>query len=192
MPRVERGENMATATLTLSSWRAEYYETMAAAERAQQRTLEVKPGLVGHLAGLVLFWPFRQVNNETEKLLSLLGKLESYPSAVLFAADGAKIPEALRELFKTMCDVIQGTESLSLHRTLFLKRQVVRLRALSQMINGYAVRFEDVQRKLSDRVPAERVANYQASFAAYADCRPKPSQGASDEDLDSEPFHPTM
>jgi hypothetical protein len=181
---------MATATLTLNTWKVEYHETMAAAERAHSKTREfTAPTFIRHVAGLLLLAPFWRVNNETDKLISLLEKLESYPSAILLEEDARKIPDYLNELFKTMCVVIQETESLDLHEVPFLKKQVVRLRQLSQQINGFAVRYGDAQTKLLSRVPVEEVSHYQESFAAYGNCKPTTEQTTDDDDVKRDLLH---
>jgi len=147
------------------------------------------PKHVGLFAELGLVLPFYIVTHDTKKLVALLERMETFPSSVLLEEDALTIPQSLQELFKKMCTVIQKTEAIGLHDGLFLKKFVKQWADLSQQIHGFAVRYEDAQEKLVNRVPAEQVAAYQASFAAYANCRPKASQGVHEDDRDSELLH---
>ena len=139
---------------------------MIAAERARQDVEKWQERAVRLIAELFLYIPFAKVTSDTEKLIELLEKLESYPSSILLEERAASIPASLHELFRTMCEVIQETEQCGLHQGM-LKHNINRLRQLSQQINGFAERFRDAQRKLTSRVPADQVQAYQDSFAAY-------------------------
>src|SRR5580658_4897514 len=118
---------MATNALTWGStetieWRAEFYETMAAAERALLKAVRAtNHSLRLNVQGLALRRPISHVSNETEKLLVVLEKLDRIPSVVFLQDDAKMIPEALQDLFKKTCFVIQETESIGLNKTYFLK-----------------------------------------------------------------------
>jgi len=188
---LEKGGRMSTAVLTLNTWSLEYHETMVATERARLNVARTQklPGVVSVIAQLALWHPFHAATRETEKLVSLLEKMETYPSSILLEEDAAKIPQSLHELFRKMCAVIQQIELVGLHNAFFLKKNVERLAELGQQISEFADRFEDAQKKLRSRIPAEQIQHYQESFAAYGNCGPTPEQAADDDDVKSELLH---
>ncbi|MBV9888863.1 MAG: hypothetical protein JO119_20155 [Acidobacteria bacterium] len=172
---------MATAVVTLDAWSIEYHETMAAAERARQDVEKWQERAVRLVAEVFLYWPFAKVTGDTEKLIGLLEKLESYPSSIFLEDRAASIPASLHELFRTMCVVIQEAEECGLHNGM-LKKNINKLRNMSQQVNGFALRFEDAQIKLVSRVPADQVAAYQDSFAAYRNASLVAEDAAEDDD----------
>jgi hypothetical protein len=187
---------MATATIIWDEpidkieWRAEFYKTMSAAEIALMETIKAADHSVRiNLQGLLLLRPFNHVNNETEKLLVLLDKLDRYPSTVFTQGDARMIPANLEELFKKMCRVIKAIEAAGLDKSFFLQNNVIKLISQSRKISMFAATFANAQSKLATRVPPEHVAAYQASFAAYAAARPQPSQVVHDDDIDEEFAH---
>jgi hypothetical protein len=182
---------MATAVLSLNTWSVEYYETMAAAERARLKITQAQrrvPSGVRLFASVVLFPSFRTVVHETEKLVACLSQLEAVPSSVLLEEDVGRIPESLRDLFQKMCGVIQKSEALGLHESLFLGTTICQLGGLSQQISGFADRFEDAQKKLRSRVSADEATQYKEAFEAYEGCEPAPEQ-ATDEDVKRQLLH---
>ena len=180
---------MATATLTITSWKIEYHETMAAVERAQRTALRAKESVARYVASIVLTPAFWRVNSETEKLVSCLEQLERFPSSILLHDDARKIPSALNDLFQAMCSVIQEAESLGLHRVGFMGRQLSRLSDLSQKISVFATRFDDSLTKLLSRIAPGEVLQYQDSFAGYGACLPQP-ENVSEDDVKTEILHP--
>jgi hypothetical protein len=173
------------ATATLSIWNVEYYQTMKSAERArltvtrtQQYTL---PHHVRFVAEVFLWYPFFAVARDTRKLVSLLEKVETYPSSVLLEEDTERMPQELEGLFKRMCRIIQQTEVVGLRDGRLLKSNITKLSELSQQVKGYADRFADAQEKLRSRVPAEQVQHYQESFAAYRSCEPTSEEFTDDD-----------
>jgi hypothetical protein len=176
---------MSTAALTMNVWNIEYYQTMKATERARLTVARTQnyatPRYVRFLAELVLWYPFHAVTRDTTKLVSLLGKFETYPASVLLEEDVDKMPQELDDLFKKMCRVIQQTELVGLSDGRLLKNKITKWGELSQQIKGYADRFADAQNKLRSRVPAEQVQHYQESFAAYGNCEPTPEQFTDDD-----------
>jgi hypothetical protein len=71
---------MATAVISWNTWSVEYYETMAAAERARLKVAEAQrrvPSGVRLFAGAILWLPFRTVVRDTGKLVACLTKLEA-------------------------------------------------------------------------------------------------------------------
>ena len=118
---------------------------------------------------------------QTEKLISLLEVLETYPSAHLLEEDAASMPQSLHELFRKMCSVIELSEEKGLHEGFILKHYIPHLGNLTQQINGFAMRFEDAQNKLRTRVPADAVPQYQESFAAYGNCEPAVEESTEDD-----------
>jgi hypothetical protein len=181
---------MATAVISWNTWSVEYYETMAAAERTRLKIVEAQrvPTGVRLFAGIILWWPFRTVVHETEKLVTCLNRLEALPSSVLVEDDVKKLPASLRDLFRTMCEVIQMSEELDLHKTRMLGANISRLAELSQQISGFADRYEDSQMKVLSRVSNDESAHYKESFEAYGHCEPTPEQ-ATDEDVKRELLH---
>jgi len=173
-----------------SSWSVEYHETMAAAERTRLKIVEAQrvPAGVRLFAGVILWWPFRTVVHETEKLVTCLNRLEALPSSVLVDGNVKKIPASLRELFRTMCEVIQLSEELELHETRVLGASINRLAELSQQISGFADRYEDSQKKVLSRVSSEEAVHYRDSFEAYGNCQPI-TEHATDEDVKRELLH---
>jgi hypothetical protein len=178
---------MATAVVTLDAWSIEYHETMAAAERARQDVEKWQERALRFAAEVFLYWPFKKVTGDTEKLIGLLETLESYPSSIFLEERAASIPASLHELFRAMCNVIQQAEDCGLHRGI-LKKNINKLKQMSQQVNGFALRFEDAQRKLASRVPADQVQAYQDSFAAYRNASLCP-EDASEDDEKSELLH---
>jgi hypothetical protein len=175
---------MATATMPLSGWNIEYYQTMKTTERARLNVARTQshaaPRHIRFLAEAFLYFPFRAATRDTTKLVSLLEKFEAYPASILLEEEVEKMPQELQELFKKMCRVIQHTETVGLNDGL-LKGRVARLSELSQQVKGYADRFADSQAKLRSRVPAEQVQSYQESYAAYGNCEPTPEQFTDDD-----------
>ena len=167
---------MATMVLT---WGIEYHKTMVAAEKARRDVTMPKGWRVA--AELFLWYPFHKVTTKSAGLVSLLEKFETLPSAVLLEEDTKMIPQGLHELFKTMCIVLQKTEALGLSDGIVLKKYTGRLGDLSQQINAFAVRFEDAQRKLMSRIPAEEVPVYRDSYEAYWGSTLKPSEATEDD-----------
>jgi hypothetical protein len=178
---------MATAVMTLDAWSIEYHETMAAAERARQNVEKWQERALRFAAEVFLYWPFAKVTGDTEKLIGLLETLESYPSAILLEERAAGIPVSLHELFRAMCNVIQQAEDCGLNRGM-LKKNINKLRQMSQQINGFAARFKDAQDKLRSRVLPEQAGAYQDSFAAYAVGAPV-SDEATEHDVKHEILH---
>lgn len=174
---------MATAAIALNTWSIEYYETMAAAERARLDVTRVnvtkKFGLRGKFA---LVRPFRDFTRLTEHLVSRLAKLETYPSSFLLEEDAANIPRSLRELFRSMCDLLQKAETEGLQRSFLLKSSIEQMGRLSQEVIGFAVRYEEAQIKLRSRVPADEVQAYGDALEAYRNCDLK-SEQATDDDV---------
>jgi hypothetical protein len=182
---------MATAVISWSTWSVEYYETMAAAERARLKVAEAQRGLpagVRLFAGVILWSPFRRVVRDTERLVECLTKLEALPSSVLVQDDLKKIPVSLRDLFRKMCEVIQISEALDLHKTRMLGTSISRLGELSQQVSGFADRYEDAQRKILSRVSNDEAVHYKDAFEAYEHCEPAAEQ-ATDEDVKRELLH---
>jgi hypothetical protein len=182
---------MATAVISWNTWSAEYYETMAAAERARLKVAEAQrrvPSGVRLFAGVILWLPFRTVVRDTEKLVACLTRLEALPSSVLVEDDLNRIPASLRDLFKKMCEVIQMSEALDLHKTRILGNSINRLGELSQQVSGFADRYEDAQRKVLSRVSKDEAVHYKDAFDAYEHCEPAPEQ-ATDEDVKRELLH---
>lgn len=181
---------MATAVIQpfLNPWSVEYYETMAAAERARLKVAKAQ-GRVStgvRLFASVILWPsFYTVVRDTEKLVICLSQLETLPSSVLLEEDLQRIPESLRDLFRKMCGVIQKSEALGLHRSRLLRVYIGRLGELGQQISGFADRFEDAQTKLQTRVSADEALHYKEAFEAYERCEPA-SEQATDEDVKRE------
>jgi hypothetical protein len=178
---------MATAVMTLDAWKIEYYETMAAAERARQDVEKWEERAVRLVAEFFLYWPFAKVTSDTGKLIVLLEKLESYPSSILLEERAADIPASLHGLFRAMCNVIQEAEEHGLNKGL-LKKNINKLRQMSQHVNGFAVRFEDAQRKLTSRVAPEEVEAYNESIAAYRSAS-MVAEVATEDDERSELLH---
>jgi len=180
---------MSTAVFPLNAWSLEYYQTMAATERARLNVARTQrhaaPRAVRFIAEACLWYPFFAMTRVTEKLVSLLEEFEARPASVLLEEDVEKMPQELHDLFKRICIVIQQTEAVGLSDGHLLKNNITKLGELSQQINGFAVRFEDAQSKLRARVPTERVPHYQDSFAAYGSCEPAPEQ-ATDDDVKRE------
>ncbi len=172
----------------MTAWKIEYHQTMAAVERAQRTALRARESFIRYAASLVLAPAFWRVNNETEKLVNCLERLERFPSSILLQEDARKIPSSLNELFRAMCTVIQEAESLGLHRVGFMGRQLATLSALSQKISVFATRFDDSLTKLLSRVASDDVPQYQESFAAYGNCLPQP-ESASDDDVKGDLLH---
>jgi hypothetical protein len=160
---------------------------MAAAERARIRVVEAQrvPAGVRLFAAACLYFPFRAVVRDTERLVVCLNKLEALPSSILLQDDLKKIPESLRDLFRKMCEVIQLSETLDLHKTHLVGGYISRLAGLSQQISGFADRYEDAQKKLQSRVSPDEAIHYKESFEAYGRCEPTTEQ-ATDEDVKRE------
>lgn len=180
--------------MTLNKWNVGYLETMKAAEKARQNVAAktnsyALPRHVRWFMQLDLVWPFMTVTRDTRKLVSLLELMETFPSSFLLEEYALEFPQSLQELFKKMSTVLQKTESAGLHQGLVLKGYVKDLATLNQEIGEFAARYSDAQQKLLSRVPAEHVEAYKTSFAAYANCHPKPSQGVHEDDLDTELLH---
>jgi len=173
----------------LNAWSLEYQadKTKVAADHARLKIVQTQrlPKVISAIAQLSLYFPFRSVMNNTEKLVSLLEEVENLPSSVLLDEDGVKIPQVLDDLFMKMCSVIQTTEVLGLHDGVLLRGVVAQLRDQSQQIHSFSVRYVDAQTKLRSRVPAEHVAQYQEMFAGYSVPAPTPDQ-AYDEDVKRE------
>lgn len=180
---------MSTAVLPLNPWNLEYYQTMAAAERARMHVAKTQqyavPRTIRFVAEAILWYPFFAVTRDMGKLVSMLENFETHPASTLLEEDVEKMPKELRDLFKKMCVVIQQTETVGLRDGFLLRNNLTKLGELSQQINGFAVRFEDAQNKLRSRVSAEQVPHYQASFAAYGNSRPEAEQ-ATDDDVKHE------
>jgi len=172
----EKGGIMATMVLT---WGIEYHKTMVAAEKARRDVTMPKGWRVA--AELFLWYPFHKVTTKSAGLVSLLEKFETLPSTVLLQEETKTIPQELNELFKTMCFVLQQTEAIGLSDGIVLKKYMGRLGAISQQINTFAVRFEDAQRKLLSRIPAEEVPAYRDSFEAYWGSNLKSSEATDDD-----------
>jgi hypothetical protein len=160
---------------------------MAAAERARLKVAEAQrvPSAVRLSAGLILWYPFRRVVRDTEKLVACLTHLEALPASVLLEGDLRKIPESLRDLFRKMCEVIRMSEALGLHKTRLLAASIDQLGKLGQELTGFADRYEDALKKLRSRVSADEAVHYQEAFEAYQRCDPTPEQ-ATDEDVKRE------
>lgn len=177
---------MATAVITWNTWNVEYHETMAAAERARQKVAEAQHMRVPIGARLIaeaLLWlPFRVVTHDIESLVELLGQLQTYPASTVLQEDADKMPGALRELFRKMCDVLQKTEKVGLSDGMLLRRYVKRMAEQSQVINDFATLYEDARRKLLARVPAEEVGHYRDAYEAYWNTDLK-SDHATDDDV---------
>ncbi len=178
---------MTTAVMTLDAWSIEYHETMAAAERARQDVEKWQERALRFAAEVFLYWPFAKVTKDTGKLIGLLEMLESYPSSILLEERAASIPASLHDLFRAMCNVIQEAEEHGLNKGI-LKKNISKLRQMSQQINGFALRFEDAQRKLNSRVPADQIGAYQDSFAAYRNAT-LVTEDATEDDAKSELLH---
>jgi len=178
---------MSTAVITLRAWSIEYHETMAAAERARREVEKWQDRAVRFVAEVFLVWPFAKVTNDIEKLMGLLEQLESFPSSILLEERAVTIPTSLHDLFRTMCDVIKEAERCGFHKGL-LKSHVNRLKQLSQQVSGFAIRFEDAQRKLRSRVPEADAKAYQESFAAYRNAKLVTDE-ATEDDERSELLH---
>jgi hypothetical protein len=176
---------MSTAAVALNTWSIEFHQTMVAAERARQDVEKVQERAIRFVAEVILWVPFHRVTNDTEKLIGLLEKLESYPSSILLEERAAGIPASLHELFRIMCDVIQEAKDCRLHNGYILKPYIDKLTKMSEQINSFAIRFEDAQNKLRSRVPAEDVVHFQESFAAYSNSGLVPDQ-ADEEDVKRE------
>lgn len=174
---------MSTAAMTLN---VEYYQTMKTAERARltvARTQKYSTPLHLRIFGqLLLMYPFYAVTRDTEKLVSCLKNVETYPASILLEEDVEKMPQELQELFKKMCRVIQQTDVVGLRDGILVRGNIARLGELSQQIKGFADRFADAQSKLRSRVPAEQVQAYQESFAAYGNCGPSSEQFTEDDE----------
>jgi hypothetical protein len=183
------GGKMAAGVIALHSWRAEFYQTMAATERVG---LDVACRHVTHGVSLRRQWslvrPFRELKHSTRNLVTLLAQLETYPSALLLEEDAAKIPQALRDLFRRMCAVLQSAESEGLHKSFFLRNYIDVLSKLGQEIVGFADRFEDAQVKLCSRAAAEEVSHYQEALEAYRSCDLRTEQ-ATEEDVKTRILH---
>jgi hypothetical protein len=173
------------ATATLSIWNVEYYQTMKSAERARLTVTRTQqyavPQHIRFVAEVFLWYPFFAVTRDTSKLVSLLEKVETYPSSVLLEEDTERMPQELEGLFKRMCRVIQQTEVVGLREGRLLKNNITKLSELSQQVKGYADRFADAQEKLRSRVAAEQVQHYQESFAAYRGCEPTSEEFTEDD-----------
>ncbi len=189
----QKGGNMATAVITWNTWNVEYYETMAAAERARQKVAEAQsmrlPMGMLVFAEAILWYPFRRVTHDTEKLVSLLEKLESYPSSDVLQEDADKMPESLRELFRKMCEVLQKTESLGLSERKLLRDYFRRMGELSQTINDFAERYEDAHKKLQARVSPQEALHYREAYEAYWNTELKSDQATEDDVKDTVPRH---
>lgn len=176
---------MSAVALALNVWSLEYYQTMAAAERARLNLAKTQryatPRYIRFLAEAFLWYPFVAVTRDTEKLVSLLEKFETYPASILLEEDVERMPQELHNLFKKMCVVIQQTEAVGLREGRLLKTNIAKLAELSRQISGFAGRFEDAQNKLRSRVPAEQVQHYQDSFAAYESCELVPEHATDDD-----------
>jgi hypothetical protein len=176
---------MSANAIALTTWSVEYYQTMAAAEQAR---LEVAKGIENFFGHVVLWQRLKTVTNDTEKLIHALSQVESKPASILLEPGAEKIPESLRDLFRTMCDVLQKSEAEGLHKTLLLRKIIVRIGEQSQEVSGFADRYEDAQKKLRSRVSPEEAVHYRDAFRAYGQCAPVPEE-ATDDDVKRELLH---
>jgi hypothetical protein len=176
---------MAANAIALTTWSIEYYQTMAAAEQAR---LDVTKGIENFFSQAILWRRFKTVTNDTEKLIQSLTRLESKPASILLEPDAEKIPESLRDLFRTMCEVLQLCEAEGLHKTVLLRSYIARMGVLSQEVSGFADRYEDAQKKLKSRVSAEEAIQYRDAFQAYRNCDLVTEQ-ATPDDLKRELLH---
>src|SRR5207248_4672717 len=116
---------MSTAVLPLNPWNLEYYQTMAAAERARMHVAKTQqyavPRTIRFVAEAILWYPFFVVTRDTGKLVSMLEKFETHPASTLLEEDVEKMPKELRDLFKKMCVVIQQTETVGLRDGFLLR-----------------------------------------------------------------------
>lgn len=179
---------MATYAATLTACNIDYYETMAAAEKARLSIAKAHDGLVRGLGVMILWFPFSVVTRETEKLVSRLTLLETLPSSVLLEKEAEGIPTSLRVLFQKMCDVLQKANAQGLHESRVLGRSIARLEEFGQQIAAFADRFEDAQAKLRSRVPPEQLDHYMESLDAYRNSTLVPDQ-ATDEDVKRQVLH---
>jgi hypothetical protein len=186
----ENGGSLSSNTIALNSWSIGYYETMVAAEKARIEVEVVKrpDGFVEYIGQFILRFFFRAVIRDTEKLISKLTELETFPSSLLLEKNAENIPTLLRELFRKMCDVLQASKAKDFHKTLLLGPSIERLSELSQLVIGFADRYEDAQNKLRSRVSAEEVTHYRDAFEAYGNSSLMPEQ-ATDEDVKSHLLH---
>jgi hypothetical protein len=179
---------MATAALALNTWRVQFYETMAAAERAR---LDVR--IKKETSGINLydrFWlvlPLSLLLYFMKVLLTRLAALEAQPSSFLLERDAAKMPQSLSELFRKMCDLLQKAHEEALHRSRLLGRHIAALEKFTQELGGFAARFEDAQQKLLSRVTPEEAEHYREVLEAYKNCELKTEQ-ATEEDVKTEAF----
>ena len=133
--RSEKGGNMATAALALNTWRVQFYETMAAAERAR---LDVR--IKKETSGINLydrFWlvlPLSLLLYFMKVLLTRLAALEAQPSSFLLERDAAKMPQSLSELFRKMCDLLQKAHEEALHRSRLLGRHIAALEKFTHVV----------------------------------------------------------
>jgi hypothetical protein len=180
---------MATAAIALNRCSIKYHETRAFAERTRIDVTKVRHSQHLNLFGrLSLVGPFAVLTYLMDKLLSRLAVLETEPSAFLLEGEAAKIPQSLRELFRIMCDVLQKSEQEGLQRSFFLNRMIARLEKQTQVLAGFADRFEDSQRKLRSVVPPEQVEAHRQALQDYIACELK-SDEATEEDLKTETLH---
>jgi hypothetical protein len=155
--------NMATASVALDQWNAEYYETMAAALRAR---LAVQSG-ANHL---FLAAKFRTIAKDFNALINLLSEFEARPSEILLDEQAREIPQRLRILFRKTCDVLEAAEQRKLTQTWLMRDAIDRINNLNQQLAGFADRFEAAQQKLRTFVPKEQVQGYFESLRAYKEC----------------------
>jgi len=169
---------MATATIALAEWNAEYYETMAAATRVW---VAVQSG-ANHLR---LAHSFRSVANDFDTLLTLLREFDTTsPSTVLLEEQSCEIPGKIRTLFRKTCALLESCESRGLNRSWLMADFIARVNLANQEIAVFADRFETAQRKLQTYVPRERTAEYLESIRAYKDSELS-SDVAGDDDVKS-------
>src|SRR5437764_9861026 len=96
---------MATHALALTQCSAEYYETMAA-------TAKVRLAIERGALQAKLIRPIYAMSRDFKELLDSLEKLEAYPSSILLEEEAKNIPEALRNLFRRTCDVMNHVTPL--------------------------------------------------------------------------------
>jgi len=172
---------MATASIALQQWNAEYYETMAAAAKAQ---LAVYSG-----AWYVrLLMDFRKVAHEYETLVHGLAQLEASPSSILLQEEARDIPQSLRLLFRKGCVVLESADRKGLTRNWLMAQQITRINDLNQRVSGFADRYEAAQQKLATVVPAGDIGTFRDSFDAYRNCGPV-SDAATEDDVKAGILH---
>src|SRR5205823_4336197 len=127
-----------------------------------------------------LIRPIYAMSRDFKELLDSLEKLEAYPSSILLEEEAKNIPEALRNLFRRTCDVMNHVTPLVEKPFGFLFASASsRIVELNQLLVGFADRFEYAQLALRTRVSGNE---YRDSIMGYKNCTLEPDQ-AVEEDL---------